>query len=109
MNTRKRKQLQRKAKKLARDRCCNIGHYRDVKDFCWIFGEKCRVVEGKTCEWFRKAVLPLDVELQAQITGTIHTVNCCARCGKVIAPRKKYCEKCLRRREKARRLKELNL
>jgi predicted RNA-binding Zn-ribbon protein involved in translation (DUF1610 family) len=77
--------------------------------------------EKVLCEWFRDAILPLDVELQTEIfnrcsKSVSDTLKHCTVCGKPLAAnsKAKYCPKCalkIHRKQKteSQRKKRLNV
>ena len=105
------KQL-RRAKKLIRKLCCNYDHGN-----CLALddGEPCVCVQGISysllCNWFRKAVLPADHELLADVMRE-RPEKRCAVCGKPVyssSNRAKYCPTCAkreRRKQDAKRKRE---
>ena len=66
-------------------------------------GEPCACVQSISysllCKYFRKAVLPAEPLLEADILGT--RFEKCVSCGAQKGNRKKYCEKCAQRAYKA--------
>ena len=81
-----------------------------------LFGETCKVQEGKRCGYFERAVLPTaaDVglndavysqyEAQVRIAGggllKRSQVRRCPDCGDEVGPRQRYCENCAKRRRR---------
>ena len=102
-------QQYRKARKLLRE-CCNYcnGNCLLLDD-----GEECVCVQSISysllCQWFRAAVLQLDVALRTEITKDRDEVKRCSECGAAFMPksnRAKYCPSCarrMRRRKEAER------
>ena len=95
----------RKARKLTHE-CCN---YCDGNCLLLDDGEECVCVQSISysllCKYFRRAVLPTDKALYADIYW--QRTRLCDRCGKPFAPgsnRQKYCPECgcsIRRKQKA--------
>ena len=95
----------RKARKLTHE-CCN---YCDGNCLLLDDGEECVCVQSISysllCKYFRRAVLPADKVLCADIYR--QRTRTCERCGKPFAPgsnRQKYCPECgrsIRRKQKA--------
>jgi hypothetical protein len=58
--------------RFARRACCNYSEVGPMKRsaYCWLDhpegGHTCLLATGNPCEWFEKAVLPLDKDLQAE-------------------------------------------
>ena len=86
----------RRARRLVHE-CCNYdcGHCIALDD-----GEECVCVQSISysllCRWFKKAVLPMDKELE---TALFHRLDAkkCAVCGALFVPgsnRAKYCPEC---------------
>ena len=93
----------KRASSLIRRECCNCdgGNCLALDD-----GEPCACVQSISysllCKYFRKAVLPAEPLLEADILGT--RFEKCVSCGTPIIQkgnRKKYCEKCAQRAYKA--------
>ena len=93
----------KQAASLIRRECCNCedGNCLALDD-----GEPCACVHSISysllCKYFRKAVLPAEPLLEADILGT--RFEKCVSCGAPIIKkgnRKKYCEKCAQRAYKA--------
>lgn len=81
-----------------------------------LFGNCVVLNQSIRCRYFEKAVLPTsDISIRdeyeyitgVQITGL--TMNICGDCGKAILPRRRYCDKCKRKRRQAtyRKYKQL--
>lgn len=102
-------QQYRKARKLLRE-CCN---YCNGNRLLLDDGEECACVQSISysllCQWFRAAVLQLDVALRTEITKDRDEVKRCSECGAAFMPksnRAKYCPSCarrMRRRKEAER------
>ena len=93
----------RRARKLIRRLCAN---YDEGNCLALDEGEGCVCVQSISysllCKYFRKAVLPAEPLLEADILGT--RFEKCVSCGVPIIKkgnRKKYCEKCAQRAYKA--------
>ncbi len=54
--------------RFARENCCNYSQVGPWKKphYCWALGNPCLLIEGKTCKWFVRAVLPLDPALEGE-------------------------------------------
>lgn len=76
-----------------------------------LFADTCLVEQGERCSFFEIAVLPLGNDSIRQryedLTGYFAegiTVNLCGGCGDRIQPRRRFCDKCSRkRRQKTKR------
>ncbi len=87
-----------------------------------VFGENCRVQQGKRCRYFENAVLPTAMELglpniyatYERLTGAPPLqrpqARLCPDCGRPLRPQQTYCEKCaqLHRRQAYRRRRDSN-
>ena len=84
----------RRAYALIRDECCNL----DPDGYCLPLDCKCPQLQSETliCKWFREAVLPLDKELHAEITGSTNRKTCivCKRLFVPLSNRAQYCAEC---------------
>ena len=81
-----------------------------------IFCGECKINVGLRCGYFERTVLPIAENIgkkeeiykvyKEQVgikkTQTLHIgkINRCNGCGKEVAPRKRFCDKCLERRRK---------
>ena len=94
----------RSTKRLAADMCANHDHQYG----CILLGEKCYMFYGVVytcsapCKYFKRAVLPLDPQLEALFNGenVAEQIKQCAVCGRDLfasGNRAKYCKKCARR------------
>ena len=95
----------RAMKRLVVDMCANYdGHYKE----CMLLDGDCYMNYGVAytcsalCNYFKKAVLPLDPQLEVLFTGGDISghIKKCAICGKKLfagGNRAKYCEPCARR------------
>ena len=101
------KQLAR-AKRLIRAECCN---YDSEHNECFALdeGDGCVCVQSISysllCSWFRKAVLPLDPVLEAEILKTGNQKTC-VLCGALFVPtgkNAKYCPSCAKKAERKRK------
>ena len=96
----------RAAYKLIRDECCNL----DPDGYCIMLDCKCPQLQSESliCKWFQEAVLPLNKELHAEITGSTNRKPC-AVCNRLFVPlsnRALYCAECaakVRRQKDAER------
>lgn len=105
-------------KSFVRNECAN---YYDHYSICVMSDNSCRVLKGKRCGYFERAVLgPPDYKyrsagynygrifeqyskLKKELRGELHKVkeiNRCALCGESIPPNFKYCEKCGKRQKR---------
>ena len=86
-----------RVRKLAREQCCN--YIQELRGCLLLNGSPC-VLETSLhlcCNYFRDAVLPLDKQLEAEITRGNAGMKKCVSCGRVFLPgsnRAKYCGKC---------------
>lgn len=85
--------------------CANYDHHYNT-----CFDDECVVMQGKRCGYFERAVLPTGDSAIRQkyedLTGALvegRKVNLCGDCGKAIAARQRYCEKCRRKRSRKTR------
>ena len=98
----------KRANALIRRTCCN---YSNGNCIVLDDGDECVCVQSISysvcCTWFRRAVLPQDEALDAEIFKS-DSVKRCEHCGKAFVPgsnRAKYCKDCARqihRRQKNR-------
>ena len=95
---------QREVRRLAANMCANY----DREHGCLLLDGRCYMFYGAAytnsalCKFFRKAVLPLDPQLEAVFNGenTAEHIKRCAVCGKELyaaGNRAKYCVFCARR------------
>ncbi|WNX83837.1 cysteine-rich VLP domain-containing protein [Agathobaculum sp. NTUH-O15-33] len=90
----------KRANALIRNTCCN---YENGNCLLLDDGDTCTCPQtisySVCCTWFRRAVLPLDKALEAEIFRS-GSVKRCAECGTAFVPgsnRAKYCEACAAR------------
>ena len=94
----------RDMKRLATNMCANF----DREQGCLILDGKCYMSYGVAftcsaiCEYYRRAVLPLNLQLKALFSGEniAEHIKSCAVCGKelyAVGNRAKYCKSCARR------------
>ena len=81
--------------------CANFDHHYGG---C-LFQDVCLIQEGKRCGYFEKAVLPAGDSITRQkyeaLTGAYiegQVMNLCSDCGKSVPPRRRYCDKCKKKR-----------
>lgn len=81
--------------------CANYDHHYGG---C-LFQDVCLVQEDKRCGYFEKAVLPVGDSITRQkyeaLTGAYiggQVMNLCSDCGKSVPPRRRYCDKCKKKR-----------
>lgn len=91
-------QQRKRAKALIRKACCN---YDDGNCIALDDGEECvcpqTISYSVLCKWFRKAVLPQDKALEAEIFHD-DSIKLCAECGAGFVShsnRAKYCPNCV--------------
>jgi hypothetical protein len=104
--------------------CCN---YNLNSGGC-LCGDKCKVEQGKRCEYFEKAVLPTAADIglkelvyklygkQVGIDKEVLKIpqkedaRLCPDCGAALKPRHRYCDKCtIKRRRESYRTKRRNI
>jgi len=104
------RRIVRKLFKFAKANCCNyLGTFNGKPDYC-PYERECVVKNGEPCKWFERAILPLDINLldeYLKLYGIIREpikekANRCRDCGATLkSKRKRYCEKCARKRKRA--------
>ena len=87
---------------LIRKECANLTTDGD----CLCLGDKCPQLNSfyhLYCNYFRKAILPLDKELSVELAEDPKTLKTCKCCGKAFMPTKKkqrYCDRCRDKKHK---------
>lgn len=81
--------------------CANFDHHYGG---C-LFQDVCFVQEDKRCGYFEKGVLPVGDSITRQkyeaLTGAYiegQVMNLCSDCGKLVPPRRRYCDNCKKKR-----------
>lgn len=91
----------RKVNTLIKNMCCN---YKD--GYCMLDDDQCMQVissQGLYCNYFKRAVLPLDEELYIELTGGEGRSNKCEICKKEFIAssyRQKVCKECSTKKRK---------
>lgn len=102
----------------AKKQCANWdNHYR----VCALDDDKCHILHGEACEYFQKSVLgppdypyrvpgfdyeklyELYAKLNPKFAGSVVEVRRCPDCNEVLEPRRRYCKKCARKRDRESR------
>lgn len=110
--------------KLAREECANFSHVNTqcsgLTVFNHLFREpgECWIIKNKPCEYFRECVLPMtkktgdwdkasDLYFATDVTFKPKGGRTCPNCGKTLAPKKRLCPDCLKKKQKMDRKKRI--